>query len=730
MLISSDSHYMPPPPGQNENRWLISRRRLLQLAAAAAAGTVLQPLRSLATEGPGWFSPEPEIIGAPSDPALWPEYRRLLGAWREDKRRELGYSDALYRRQDFAWVGRCFACCFLMVCDELFLDHRAGRFTPGRFLDQGELEFGGYDAVVLWHAYPRVGLDERNQFDFYRDLPGGLRGLRGLSRHFQRRGVRVFIDYNPWDTQTRRETKGDLDALAELVQAVNADGIFLDTLDRGVAEFRRKLDAARPGVVLEGEGALPLANVHDHHLSWAQWFSDSAAPGVLRNKWFERRHLQHQIKRWDSDHTGELHTAWMNGSGMLVWENVFGTWLGWCQRDRSLLRAMLPIQRRYAGLFCGENWTPLVPTLKAEVFASLWGGGGLRLWTLINRSQAAVAGPLLPARLEPGQTVFDLVAGKPASPDFSTSIAARGLGCFVAGAPAALGADFKRFLRAQAAAQARASWDTAYPQRQTQLLAVKPTQKRPLAPEGMVEVPAAEINLVIDMRLRECGYYESVREKNPDFQDVYTHKTAPFRRRVRLTRFALDATPVTNAQFAAFLRATRWRPPHPANFLKHWLNGSPPPGKEDHPVVYVDLDDARAFARWAGKRLPTEEEWQYAAQGPQALKYPWGNELLPDRCNDGRGGGTTPVKAFPEGRSPFGCYDLCGNVWQWTESERTDGRTRFAILRGGCFYRRGGSLWYFDDGLHPANFAAKMLLNWAGLDRCATIGFRCALDLA
>jgi sulfatase modifying factor 1 len=86
---------------------------------------------------------------------------------------------------------------------------------------------------------------------------------------------------------------------------------------KGAAEFRARLDAARPGVVLEGEGAVPLDNLHDHHASWAQWFDDRPAPGVLQLKWFERRHLQHQIRRWDVDHTGELHAAWMTGSGMM-----------------------------------------------------------------------------------------------------------------------------------------------------------------------------------------------------------------------------------------------------------------------------------------------------------------------------------------------------------------------------------------------------------------------------
>jgi iron(II)-dependent oxidoreductase len=187
---------------------------------------------------------------------------------------------------------------------------------------------------------------------------------------------------------------------------------------------------------------------------------------------------------------------------------------------------------------------------------------------------------------------------------------------------------------------------------------------------------------------------------------------------------------VTNAQCAEFLKAARYRPAHRENFLKHWENGGPPAGSEDHPVVYVDLDDARAYARWAGKRLPTEEEWQYAAQGPDGRKYPWGNEWETGRCNNGETGATTSARAFPTGKSPFGCQDMCGNVWHWTESERSDGRTRFCIIRGGAFFAARGSYWYVDGGPRPANFATKFILAWPGLDRCATIGFRCAADLA
>ena len=733
----------------------MNRRQFVKGTLLAALALGLDRRSSGAIGSPGFqLEPERNLIPAPSNPAQWPEFHRQLVQWREAKRRAVNYSDALYRRPDFTWVQKDFCCGFLMLCDENLYDARAGRYTVKKFLEQEQRGFGGYDSVVLWHAYPRIGLDDRNQFDFYRDMPGGLPGLRAAVEELHRAEVKAFLDYNPWDTGTRREEKSDLDALCDMVRALNADGIFLDTMDRGAEAFRAKLDAVRPGVVLEGEAALPIERVHDHHLSWAQGFGDSAVPGVLRNKWFEHRHLQHQIKRWDFDHTSELHTAWMNGSGMMVWENVFGSWMGWNARDKSILRQMLPIQRHYARVFAGDNWTPLVPTLAKNVYASLWEEAGLRLWTVVNRSDRPITGDWLEISVTPDEEVFDLMLGqrmagrrvpqresqepggaaKTGSSGASRiviggTLPARGLGCVLATKPDAHGPGFYAFLKGQRQLAKRFNPDTAYPALPTRRRACPRARVWQQIPEGMVEIPGGSVTLRFELRERECGFYESSPAGGPRLVNAYDFCVRPFERNVLLKPFALDLMPVTNAQFARFLQAAAYRPRHPENLLKHWTGQSPPPGKEDHPVVYVDLDDARAYAKWAGKRLPTEEEWQYAAQGPAAFRYPWGPELRANCCNGGAEGGTTSVTRFPQGRSPFGVWDLCGNVWEWTESERTDGRTRFCILKGGSWYTAKGSGWYMDGGPRPNAFGEKFLLMWPGLDRCATVGFRCAADL-
>ena len=99
---------------------------------------------------------------------------------------------------------------FIMLWDRMLWDWQTDRFTPERLLQDARERFGGFDSVVLWHAYPRIGFDGRNQFDFYRDMPGGLPGLRELSQRLHQAGVKVLIDYNPWDQGTRGRGEGRL----------------------------------------------------------------------------------------------------------------------------------------------------------------------------------------------------------------------------------------------------------------------------------------------------------------------------------------------------------------------------------------------------------------------------------------------------------------------------------------------------------------------------------------
>jgi sulfatase modifying factor 1 len=147
-----------------------------------------------------------------------------------------------------------------------------------------------------------------------------------------------------------------------------------------------------------------------------------------------------------------------------------------------------------------------------------------------------------------------------------------------------------------------------------------------------------------------------------------------------LAEFWIDKTLVTNAEYARFVEATGHEPP------PHWPGKTPQAEITDHPVVYIFWDDAVAYAKWAKKRLPTQVEWEKAARGTDGRDYPWGNqEPNAELCNFNRNvGGTTPVGNYsPQGDSPYGCVDMSGNVWEWTDSWADNGR--FRVLSGGSW---------------------------------------------
>jgi len=179
--------------------------------------------------------------------------------------------------------------------------------------------------------------------------------------------------------------------------------------------------------------------------------------------------------------------------------------------------------------------------------------------------------------------------------------------------------------------------------------------------------------------------------------------------------FFMDKYPVTNAQFCAFLneRGNQQEDGREWIYLDRIKRDGDrfavEPGFEDHPVIWVTWYGARAYAEWAGKRLPAEEEWEKAARGIDGRVYPWGNEFDKDKCNTYESGigHTTPVKRYQEGRSPYGCLNMAGNIWEWTDKwtdnwygEKKESR----VLRGGSWYnnrefarcanRGGNSPWY------------------------------------
>ncbi len=657
---------------------------------------------------------------------------------------------SIYSREDLKWMGSNFTCRMCMMYGLDFYDSSACEYKIDSVLTDGEEEFGGYDSIVLWHAYPRLGFDERNQFDFYRDMPGGLEQIRTLVDKCHSKNVRVFVDYNPWDTGTRREIKSDYELLAEIVEAINADGVFLDTLSGGSEQLRFVLDKTRQGIAIVSEGHPPVEQLAICSGSWGQWLDETEKPGILKLKWCEPRHMQYQIRRWDRCRSDEIATAYFNGSGILIWENIFGTYNPWRLEDRRIWKKANLILHFFSGCLVDFNSSPYYPSNNPKVYINKWRCSGMDLFLLLNQGDTISDEVLFEIPSGPQMKLYDLWDGSAIEPNISdgkikVKCNLGKLGCVLAVKDTSNDVLLKRFLDSMSGLSSRnvTSADSRnFVKSVVHAEPVNPVppRKQMEPPQGMVYIPAADKTFVISHIRRECGCYPDTESEHSEYDgfgyglevgavypnvihETITHKIGP----LKVKSFFIDETEVTNAEYERFLKSSGYSPKHKKNFLKHWPGGEMPEELAEHPVIYVDIDDARAYAKWAGKRLPTEFEWQLAAQGQGNRKWPWGDIFDPQKCNT-TGSHTLPVRSCPGGKSPYGCYHMSGNVWEWTESCRNDGHTRFVMIRGGSYFNARGSVWYVKGGPQPCNHHAKFIRVWPGLDRCSTVGFRCVVD--
>jgi len=680
---------------------------------------------------------------------------------------------SLYDREGMDWVRGMFSWHFTFMYDSSFYDVETGEYTLDAFLDDGEREFGGYDTIMLWQAYPRLGVDDRNQFDIMRDMPGGFEGIRQIVHKANERGVRVFMNYNPWDLMTRQGEMTDVDVdfltfkpfkgdrygegylmgydhtylpqdLIDQVVATEVDGIWLDTMLTGSFSLRESMDAINPDIVLMPEAHPPIEQLSIASASWAQFLDHFEPPGLLHLKWIEPRHMQNQTWRWDLTHSKEIEIAFFNGAGMTLWENIFGTYNPCRIEDRLMWRRAVSILRHFRDTFTSESWDPYYPTTAEQLFANRWPGEDATIFTMLNYGDAIRDKALIEIPAQAGTAYFDLWNGERLQPEKAgRAVRIVGsidrIGCIAAIDENKIDQAFLELVAQQRLkAQQEIPRDDLRNFDRSVVYAdpVEPTRLRSSdnPPPGMVLVPRSTLHMKLKHVRRECGCYPDPRTPQDERRFGYLWG-APFYGEVEhdigpmeIHPFFIDETEVTNAQFNEFLAESGYRPKHEKNFLKHWPNGKMPQALADHPVVYVDIDDARAYAEWAGKRLPTEPEWHLAAQGTDGRTWPWGNEFDADKCNT-TGDRTMPVKSYPAGRSPYGCYNMSGNVWEWTESCRDDGHTRFVMIRGGSFFDASpGSIWYVRGGPQPCTSHAKFIRMWPGLDRCSTIGFRCVVD--
>lgn len=677
-----------------------------------------------------------ETISGPESPAVRDAWLAEMKRWRDDHRAHIRYDGAEYARPELLWTQRSFVQPQMMCEERYFYDPVAGRYTVDRYLDDVEKRYGGIDAILIWPVYPNIGIDNRNQHDLLRDMPDGIPGLRRMIDDFHRRQVKVFFPVMPWDSGARPEGATLWDAATRLMKEIGADGINGDTMAGLPREYRDASD--RGGHILALEPELHLGEdpmIAWNNLTWGYWKYEPV-PVVSKYKWIEPRHMVNVCERWARDRTDGLQSAFFNGVGYESWENVWSIWNQFTPRDAEALRRIRTLYHGVADLLASADWEPHVPTLQKGVYASRFPGQDRTLWLLVNRTDKDIQGAQL--KVKGGGRVYDVwtgasigdntarVPGQETTLNFE--IQAHGYGAILQVAHDAPDEKLSALLSrmAELSKTRLSSLSAEWKPLPQKMVDIPPTRPAAEAPEGMVSIPAARY------RFKVSGV-EIEGKDEPGVDVQYPWEEIPRRhhdKELDVKAFYIDRYPVTNAQFKKFLDASGYRPKDDHNFLKDWKNGSFPAGWEKKPVTWVAIEDARAYAAWAGKRLPHEWEWQYAAQGNEGRPYPWGTQpddsAVPPFEDGPVMSPPADADAHPRGASPFGVMDMTGNVWQWTD-EFHDEHTRAAIVRGGSHYRPKASHWYFPRNTRLDEHG-KYLLMAPSKDRSGMVGFRCVVD--
>lgn len=232
--------------------------------------------------------------------------------------------------------------------------------------------------------------------------------------------------------------------------------------------------------------------------------------------------------------------------------------------------------------------------------------------------------------------------------------------------------------------------------------------------EGMVLVPAGEFIMGTD-KTKEKEIPPAYGFRKPPYEDEKPQ------RKVFLKAFYIDKYEVTHAQYRKFIEATKYKAPD------NWKNGYNP-AWNNYPVVNVSWEDAKAYCQWCKKRLPTEQEWEKSARGTDGRKFPWGNEYDPKKANNSQKG-LSLAGLFKEDVSPYGVYDLGGNVMEWTtdwykpytgnKDEDPDFEKNYKVIRGGSW----GGIGHYNISY----YIRAACRNYAKpKDKFNDVGFRCA----
>ena len=319
--------------------------------------------------------------------------------WRERIREQMDLSE--YDRMDLKWYKKVVYQHFTFAYSKEIFNYETMEFEPERLIEESK-ELGGIDSILLWYQYPRLGVDEQKQWDFNENIPGGKKGMKQFCERAQAKGVKVFLPYKPWDIRFDESPESIVEHMVSVIDETGIDGIWFDTMDSVPENFRERIDALRPGILFCTE--VHPANtkcIESITGSWDQHMNNDDMPEAFILRYMFPENNAPATNRWAVGRSKDnlISRCIFNGTGIAVWQGIFGAWLPFSPAHKKKLKHWKEILLAHIDTYFGKKPIPLVPVMQENLYANRFisDDGAEIIYSVYNAGDESISGELVEA---------------------------------------------------------------------------------------------------------------------------------------------------------------------------------------------------------------------------------------------------------------------------------------------------------------------------------------------
>ncbi len=323
---------------------------------------------------------------------------KVFNLWRENTRNR--YDLRKYFRPKNNWIKKNYITHFTFAYGKETFNYEKTKFNIKKIIKEGK-EFGGYDSLIFWHQYPRLGLDDTNQWDLYKYLPEGYKSIKKIVKECHKSGIKFFIPFKPWDVRSNESLDYHAKSLENFITKTNIDGFFLDTMS-SLPESFLKIQKKFPSFEFASEGTpKEQRQIEQLTSSWDQIgdirrnYKVEIEANIFRFVFPE--HPLNLVSRWSvgSDKDSIIKRAAFNGTGLVIWQDVFGSWLPFNKKQKKLIKQFKNLLIKFHDIFFGSNSIPLINTLSKGLICNQFAdNNNQRIYAIYNFSKKNIKGPL------------------------------------------------------------------------------------------------------------------------------------------------------------------------------------------------------------------------------------------------------------------------------------------------------------------------------------------------